>query len=102
MAALALRRHVLLAAAAIGLAVLVGTALWRAGEAVAGYTAKVLCSCVFVSGRAEASCLAGDGGTVARFAVAHVDRTARAATARAVIGPSARATLRPGRGCALD
>lgn len=97
-------RLLLLVAALVAavLATLAATALWRLGEAAAGYTAKVLCSCVFVSGRPEAGCIEDDAGAPARFVSARVDRDARTASARAWIGPTASAAFRPGLGCTLD
>ncbi len=74
---------------------------WRGGEIISGYTAKMLCSCVFVSGRDASSCLREDLGAYAGFFEAQVDRTRRAVDSRALLVRSARAEYQDGLGCTL-
>ena len=69
---------------------------------LAGFGAKQLCSCVFVSQRTETSVLADD---LNRFpyslATYRVDTSERWAESRIGIGPTRRAVYRPGLGCVL-
>jgi hypothetical protein len=74
---------------------------WRGGEIVSGYTAKMLCSCVFVSGRDAASCLREDLGGYTGFFEARVDFTGRAVDSSALLVGSARAEYHDGLGCTL-
>ncbi len=74
---------------------------WRGGEIISGYTAKVLCSCVFVSGRDATSCLHEDLGTYAGLFEAHVDFAGRAVNSRALLVRRARAEYHDGLGCTL-
>ncbi|HBZ68712.1 MAG TPA: hypothetical protein DEP35_02760 [Deltaproteobacteria bacterium] len=74
---------------------------WRGGEIISGYTAKVLCSCVFVSGRDATSCLREDLGTYMGLFQAQVDLAGRAVDSRALLVRSARAEYHDGLGCTL-
>jgi hypothetical protein len=74
---------------------------WRGGEIVSGYTAKALCSCVFVSRRDDASCLREDLGAYAGFFEAHVIFAERAVESRALHLRGARAEYRDRLGCTL-
>ena len=74
---------------------------WRGGEIISGYTAKALCSCVFVSGRNDASCLREDLGAYAGFFEAHVNSAERAVESRALFLNGARAEYQDGLGCTL-
>ena len=86
---------------AVGLGVCVWI-VWRGGEIVSGYTAKMLCSCVFVAGREPASCLAEDLHAYAGLFEARVDTAARATDSTALFVRHARATYRDGLGCTLE
>jgi hypothetical protein len=86
--------------ALLALAVVSWLAL-RAGEIVSGYTAKALCSCVFVSGRDTASCLREDLAAYAGFFEAHVDRAQRAVDSKALLVSDARAEYHDRLGCTL-
>jgi hypothetical protein len=91
-------------AAALFAVLALGVASWlalRAGEIVSGYTAKALCSCVFVSGRDAASCLREDLATYAGLFEAHVDLAHRAVDSRALLLSGARAEYDERVGCAL-
>jgi hypothetical protein len=81
--------------------VLVAWLAWRGGEIVSGYTAKMLCSCVFVSGRDAASCLREDLGGYAGLFEARVDSARRAVDSRALLVGVARAEYHEGLGCTL-
>jgi len=74
---------------------------WRGSEIVSGYTAKMLCSCVFVSGRDAASCLREDLGGYTGLFEARVDFTERAVDSRALLVGVARAEYHDGLGCTL-
>ncbi|HTF32619.1 MAG TPA: hypothetical protein VK714_02830 [Myxococcota bacterium] len=74
---------------------------WRGGEIVSGYTAKALCSCVFVSGRDTASCLREDLGAYTGLFEAHVDFAGRVVDTRALLVRGARAEYHDGLGCTL-
>ena len=67
----------------------------------AGYNAKTLCSCVFVSGRTEESVLSQDiAVSAASFIGGAIDRADQSATA-SFLGISRKAVFRPGVGCTL-
>ena len=67
----------------------------------AGYNAKTLCSCVFVSGRSEASVIEQDiAVSAASFIGAKIDQEDQSATA-SFLGISRKAIFRPGMGCTL-
>ena len=74
---------------------------WRGGEIVSGYTAKMLCSCVFVSGRDTSSCLREDLGGYAGFFEARVDLSGRSVDSRALLLGEARAEYHDRLGCTL-
>ena len=74
---------------------------WRGGEIVSGYTAKMLCSCVFVSGRNATACLHEDLGGYAGLFEARVDLTGRAVDSRSLLVGGARAEYHDGLGCTL-
>ena len=74
---------------------------WRGGEIISGYSAKALCSCVFVSGRNVTSCLREDLGTYTGLFEAQVDFAGRAVDSRALLVRSARAEYHDGLGCTL-
>lgn len=89
-------------AGAVGILLLAGLgyAGWVLGEAAAGYTAKVLCSCVFVSERDPGWCLREDLGAYG-WVPTSVDRKSRTTTATAFFVRRARAEFRERLGCAL-
>ena len=67
----------------------------------AGYNAKTLCSCVFVSGRTEESVLEQDiAVSASSFIGGSVDQDDQSATA-SFLGISRKAIYRPGVGCTL-
>jgi CubicO group peptidase (beta-lactamase class C family) len=67
----------------------------------AGYNAKTLCSCVFVSGRSEESVLDQDiAVSASSFIGGSVDQADQSATA-SFLGISRKAIYRPGVGCTL-
>ncbi|HKE11605.1 MAG TPA: hypothetical protein VKE73_08540 [Myxococcota bacterium] len=91
-------------AAALFAVLALGVASWlalRAGEIVSGYTAKALCSCVFVSGRDAVSCLREDLAAYAGLFEAHLDLTQRAVDSRALWVSGARAEYDERLGCTL-
>ncbi len=98
-------RRQLLGLLGLAAAVLLGGGayvVWRGGEIVSDYTAKILCSCVFVAGRDPASCLAEDLGAYAGLFEARIDPAARAAYSTGLFVRHARATHRDGLGCTLE
>lgn len=74
---------------------------WAAGEIIAGYAAKTLCTCVFVAGRDAASCLEQELGAYLSLMTATIDREARAVDTRALFVRRAHARFRDGLGCSL-
>jgi len=90
----------------VGAAVLIGGGLyaWRvadqAGVAAAAIT-KVVCSCVFVDGRALDACRAEDPPGFETIPVA-IDQTAKTATATLLLIVTRRATYSEAYGCTLD
>jgi len=88
-------------AAALALAVSLGPLGCGYPEIVAGYAAKMMCSCVFVAGRDEASCLDEELGAYERFVNVEVEREARAVRARGLLVASARADHDERLGCTL-
>ncbi len=75
-------------------------ALYRPLEVAASYSAKRLCSEVFVAGRQEPSIVAEDLALMPVPLLTSVDRTARTASVNA-LGVRRTAAWRPGLGCAL-
>lgn len=67
----------------------------------AGYAAKAVCSCVFVSGRSLESVVAEDLYAVKGIATSEVDRANRTATTRVLGIASKTAAYREGLGCTL-
>ena len=76
--------------------------VWRMAQVLAGFGAKQLCSCVFVSERTEASVLTHE---LARFPYTlvtyEVNHAGGYTTAKVGPGPSRRAVYRSGLGCVL-
>lgn len=81
--------------------VVFGWLAWRGGEIVSGYTAKMLCSCVFVSGRDTPSCLREDLGGYSGLFAARVDLSGRSVDSKALLLGKARAEYHDGLGCTL-
>lgn len=75
---------------------------WASGEILAGYTAKTLCTCVFVAGRDPSSCLEQELGAYRSLMTATIDRETRAVHTRALLVRRAHARFRDNLGCALD
>lgn len=80
--------------------------VWIVGAGIiAGYSAKMLCSCVLVAERTEEQCLAQDLAAYAPYISARADRSERWAEAFALGLRTARAepvaTLAEGGGCTL-
>jgi hypothetical protein len=73
----------------------------RLGAVLSRFAAKAVCSCVFISGRDEAACLADETAPYDAIVRVAVDRAALAVTARLPLGPAARADYREGLGCVL-
>lgn len=96
-----------LVAGLVGLGLLAAAALygpraWAGLEVASAYSAKILCSCVFVSGREAADCRATDlGGFAFGLVDTSVDRDAEEVRASMLALRSARATYEAGRGCTL-
>jgi len=94
----------------LGVGVLVAAGLvwvWNAGsEIIAGYSAKMLCSCVFVAERSEESCLAEDLGAYREYFTHRVDREFRWVELFALGFRAARAepvaSVGEGGGCTLQ
>ena len=69
------------------------------GETGSTYLAKQLCSCVFLTGRTDASCLAENGSDVRRFDV-RIDHAGRTVSARLLLFSSI-AAYDEGYGCRI-
>ncbi|MCB2050329.1 MAG: hypothetical protein KDE63_02760 [Novosphingobium sp.] len=84
-------------------AVVYGRPIQREAALAAAYSARVGCSCRFVSGRPLGECRAAldveDGSS---FVMLSEDEDDRSVTARVPVLASDRATYRPGWGCILD
>jgi hypothetical protein len=73
---------------------------WVGGEVAAGYSAKVLCSCVFVSQRDPESCRAQEL-SIFDFVRTKIDREAGVVDATALWIGHARAEYEEGFGCTV-
>jgi hypothetical protein len=89
----------LLLVLAVGVA---GYVVWVGGEILAGFAAKTLCSCVFVSRREVEPCLDDDVRPYRYLVQAWIDRSRPGANARAFLIRRARADFREGLGCTLQ
>jgi hypothetical protein len=69
---------------------------WRFAKVAAGYTAKQICSCYFVSNRDYDSCRADIGPDIDRLKITFIDRTVLVSAGGL---DHAAATMRPGFGC---
>lgn len=75
---------------------------WTSFPIVTGYDAKMMCSCVFISGREEASVMAQElGGFPLKLASVKVDRQSRVVTASIAGMAKQKAIYREGLGCTL-
>jgi hypothetical protein len=79
-----------------------GHLAWRGGRIVAGYSAKILCSCVFVAGRDVASCEGEELASYQGLYAARIDRAAGAVETTALYLVGARARYREALGCTLE
>jgi hypothetical protein len=89
-----------LAAAALA-ALALGAGGCGYAEIVAGYGAKMLCSCVFVAGRDVGSCTSEELGDYAAFVRTDVDLTRRTVRATGLWLADAEAGFEDARGCTL-
>jgi hypothetical protein len=92
-------------AAGAGLVLIVGlAAAWLAlrpyGETGTTYLAKQLCSCLYLTGRSEASCRSDFSPDIERFSVG-IDRKRSRVSARLALFSSA-AVYEPGYGCRIE
>jgi CubicO group peptidase (beta-lactamase class C family) len=90
--------------ALVFLAAVAGDYLWRVAPVGTGYTAKILCSAVFVSGREPEGVredLASPSGGILRLFSSHLDRENRRVLSHFLGTNRAWAVYRPGLGCAL-
>lgn len=74
---------------------------WRGAGILAGFGAKVLCSCVFVTGREPAACFAEELGAYPMLG-GTVDRTRGSVTVAAFGVRRARARFQRDLGCTLE
>ncbi|GAB4417425.1 MAG: serine hydrolase [Bacteroidia bacterium] len=83
------------------LPLLAGLFVWLL-PVLTGYSAKIMCSCVFVADRAPASVLSDELSLYRRLARIEVDTDARLVQVRSLLGLVGHtAVFRPGLGCAL-
>jgi hypothetical protein len=78
--------------------VIYGYQQWRFAKIAAGYAAKQICSCYFVSNRDYDSCRADIGPGVERLEITFIDRTV---LVNAGGFDNAAATMTPGFGCSV-
>jgi hypothetical protein len=77
--------------------------VWAVGsEIIGGYTAKMLCSCVFVVGRDTERCLEEDLAEYTGLFTADVDRPSERVSSRALGLRTAHARHRAEFGCTLE
>jgi hypothetical protein len=77
--------------------------VWSVGsEIIGGYTAKMLCSCVFVVGRETERCIEEDLAEYEGLFTADVDRSQALVSSRALGLRTARARHRAEFGCTLE
>lgn len=77
--------------------------VWSVGsEIIGGYTAKMLCSCVFVVGRETARCIEEDLAEYRGLFTADIDRSRQLVSSRALGLHTSHARHRAGFGCTLE
>ena len=94
------RRLIFLAVASLLLLSIGGAAAYLF-PVLSAYSAKILCSCVLVAGRPEASVWEAELAPYAALVRGQIDRTSNLVTARALGLFPRRALYRPGLGCTL-